>query len=96
MRRLSGRRWCPTCQATYHVHNSPPRREGVCDRDGTPLVQREDDKEAVVAHRLQEHDELTSPLRDYYRRRGGLIPIDGYRPMPAVFSDLCAAVGVRA
>jgi adenylate kinase len=96
MRRLSGRRWCPTCQATYHVHNSPPRREGACDVDGTALVEREDDKEAVVAHRLQEYDERTAPLRDYYRQRGGLIPIDGYRPMDTVFADLCAAVGVRA
>jgi adenylate kinase len=59
-------------------------------------VQREDDKEAVVEHRLREYDERTAPLRDYYRQRGGLIPIDGYRPMEAVFADLCAGAGVRA
>jgi len=71
LRRLSGRRWCPKCQATYHVTSSPPRKEGVCDRDGTKLVQREDDKEMVVARRLREYDERTAPLathRDRTRR----------------------------
>jgi adenylate kinase len=95
MRRLSGRRWCPTCQATFHVHNRPPRRARECDRDGTVLVQREDDKETVVARRLQEYDERTAPLRDHYRQRGGIVSIDGNRPVETVFADLCAAVGVR-
>jgi adenylate kinase len=88
LRRLSGRRWCPTCQSTYHVE-SHPSRDGVrCDRDGTPLIQREDDKETAVAWRLEEYDRRTAPLIDYYRRRSRLRGVDGDRPVEAVFSDL--------
>jgi adenylate kinase len=88
LRRLSGRRWCPTCQATYHVDNNPPRREGTCDRDGSALIQREDDKEIAVARRLAEYDERTAPLIDYYRSRSRFHTINGYRPPDAVFGDL--------
>jgi adenylate kinase len=96
MLRLSGRRWCPSCQATFHLLNDPPRREGVCDACGTGLVQREDDHETVVARRLQEYDERTFPLIDYYLSRARMIPIDGNRPMDVVFRDLLQAVEVRA
>ena len=67
LRRLSGRRWCPTCQATYHVYNNPPKNDSLCDQDGTRLIQREDDKETAVARRLAEYDERTAPLIEYYR-----------------------------
>ena len=96
MRRLSGRRWCPSCQATYHVVNDPPRREGVCDVCGTGLVQREDDREAVVAHRLQEYDARTLPLIEYYGARARVVRVDGDRPMDTVFRDLLQAVEVAA
>jgi adenylate kinase len=96
MRRLSGRRWCPSCQATFHLVNDPPRREGLCDACGAGLVQREDDRESVVAHRLQEYDERTLPLVEYYRTRARVVPVEGNRPMGAVFRDLLAAVEVRA
>jgi adenylate kinase len=96
LRRLSGRRWCPRCQATYHLVNKPPRKDGVCDRDGIALVQREDDKEEVVAQRLREYDELTAPLIEYYRARGDVIVVDGFRPVAEVFADLRGAVEVRA
>jgi adenylate kinase len=96
MLRLSGRRWCPSCQATFHLLNDPPKREGVCDACGTGLVQREDDHESVVARRLQEYDARTFPLIEYYRSRARMIPIDGNRPMDAVFQDLLQAVEVRA
>jgi adenylate kinase len=96
LRRLSGRRWCPRCQATYHLVNKPPRKDAVCDRDGIALVQREDDKEEVVAQRLREYDELTAPLIDYYRARGNVIVVDGFRPVAEVFADLRGAVEVRA
>ncbi|MEE8217370.1 MAG: adenylate kinase [Vicinamibacteria bacterium] len=94
LRRLSGRRWCPKCQATYHVTSSPPKKEGVCDRDGTTLVQREDDKEMVVARRLREYDERTAPLVAYYRDRAHVHTIDGNRAMRTVFEDLKAAVEI--
>jgi adenylate kinase len=96
MMRLSGRRWCPACQATYHVVNDPPRRDALCDRDGVALVQRDDDRESVVAERLREYEGRTMPLVDYYRSRARLVRVDGNRPMEVVFRDLLEAVEVRA
>ena len=96
MLRLSGRRWCPSCQATFHLVNDPPQRPGVCDACGTGLVQREDDHESVVAKRLQEYDERKLPLVEYYRTRGRTVRIDGDRPMDVVFRELLEAVEVRA
>jgi len=94
LRRLSGRRWCPRCQATYHVTSDPPKREGICDVDGATLVQREDDREEVVARRLHEYEERTAPLIGYYRELADVVEIDGNRPMEAVFADLKKHVGV--
>jgi len=88
LRRLSGRRWCPSCQATYHVENRPPKKDLRCDRDGVALIQREDDKEVAVARRLSEYDAQTAPLIDYYRQRSRFHRIDGYRPADSVFEEL--------
>ena len=96
LRRLSGRRWCPTCQATYHVHTNAPKQPGLCDRDSTRLIQREDDKESAVAHRLAEYDERTRPLIDYFRGRSRFHTVDGDRPVDAVFADLCAFLGAHS
>jgi adenylate kinase len=96
MLRLSGRRWCPSCQATFHLLNDPPKKTGVCDVCGTALVQREDDHESVVARRLQEYDERTFPLIEHYRTRARMVPVDGNRPMDVVFQELLGAVEVRA
>jgi adenylate kinase len=96
LRRLSGRRWCPRCQATYHVTSRPPRQEGVCDLDGTSLIQREDDKETVVARRLSDYDQQTAPLVTYYRERANVRRVDGNRSMDAVLEDLKTAVEVPA
>ena len=96
MLRLSGRRWCPRCQATYHVVNDPPKAPGACDRDGVGLVQRDDDRESVVAERLREYDRRTFPLVEYYRTRARMVRVDGNRPMEVVFKELLEAVEVRA
>jgi adenylate kinase len=88
LRRLSGRRLCPACQATYHLQTNPPKADGVCDRDGTTLVQREDDKEAAVARRLSEYDDRTTPLIGYFRERSRFHTIDGNRPRDVVFAEL--------
>lgn len=88
LRRLSGRRWCPNCQATYHVDNNPPRVAGVCDRCGDSVIQREDDKETAVARRLAEYDERTAPLIDHYSRRSRFFNVNGYRPVDTVFGEL--------
>jgi adenylate kinase len=95
LRRLSGRRWCPTCQATYHVYNNPPKNDALCDNDGTKLIQREDDKEVAVKRRLAEYDERTAPLIDYYRGRSRFHRIDGYRPPDVVFADLLRIISTR-
>ena len=92
LRRLSGRRWCPHCQSTYHVHNNPPKDDSLCDKDRTLLIQREDDKETAVARRLAEYDERTAPLIDYYRERARFHTVNGYRPPDAVFAELRSLV----
>ena len=75
--RLAGRRTCRNCGALVHVIFDPPKRSGVCDRCGGELYQREDDREATIAHRLEVYETQTAPLVDYYRRRGVLTEIDG-------------------
>jgi adenylate kinase len=92
LKRLSGRRWCPHCQSTYHVHNNPPKDDSLCDKDRTLLIQREDDKETAVARRLAEYDDRTAPLIEYYRGRSRFYSVDGYRPPDTVFSELKALV----
>jgi adenylate kinase len=92
LRRLSGRRWCPHCQSTYHVHNNPPKDDSLCDKDRTLLIQREDDKETAVARRLAEYDDRTAPLIDYYRQRARFHTVNGYRPPDAVFAELRSLV----
>lgn len=94
--RLSGRRWCPTCQSTYHVTYNLPKNDFLCDRDGTALIQREDDKEVAVARRLAEYDVRTAPLVDYYRQRSRLYRIDGHRTVDRVFDDLRVILEGRA
>lgn len=75
--RLSGRRVCQEKGHVYHVDNSPPEQEGVCDVDGSPLYIRDDDKPEVVRHRLEQYQEKTAPLIDYYRKQGLLNEVEG-------------------
>jgi adenylate kinase len=92
VRRISGRRVCPTCGRVYHVEFDPPEVPGHCDVDGTALVQREDDQPAVVRDRYQVYLEKTEPLVDTYRDRGLLATIDGMRPIEDVTPDMVNAV----
>jgi adenylate kinase len=96
LRRLSGRRWCPNCQSTYHVDSNPPKKDSLCDRDGTLLIQREDDKEALVARRLSEYVEQTAPLIEFYKNRSRFHQVDGNRQPDEVFASLQAITGGRA
>ncbi|MGE5297419.1 MAG: adenylate kinase family protein, partial [Solirubrobacterales bacterium] len=75
--RITGRRSCPACGAVYHVKNMPPKKDGVCDKDGTPLVQRPDDTEDVVRNRLETYYRQTKPVVDYYKARRTVDDIDG-------------------
>jgi adenylate kinase len=77
VRRLTGRRSCPECQAVFHVEFSPPKREGICDRCGGALVQRSDDSRETVENRLSVYEAQTAPLIAYYRQRELLSDVDG-------------------
>jgi len=77
VRRLTGRRSCPKCQAVFHVEFAPPKRGGVCDRCGGELMQRSDDKRETVENRLAVYEQQTAPLIAYYRQRGLLSDVDG-------------------
>jgi adenylate kinase len=79
VRRLSGRRLCRDGGHVYHVENDPPESEGICDEDGSPLVQREDDEPDTVRHRLDVFHEQTEPLVDHYEKQGVLRRFDGTR-----------------
>jgi adenylate kinase len=75
IRRISGRRYCPTCQASYHILFKKPKQEGLCDVDGAPLEQREDDDPDTVKARLKVFHGQTLPVVDYYRQAGLLIEV---------------------
>lgn len=90
--RLTGRRVCPSCGATYHVKNKPPKVEGICDHDGTELIQRDDDKAETVEKRLEVNIEQTKPLLDFYAAKGVLVTVDGDRDIDEVFADIVAAI----
>ncbi len=93
--RITGRRICPTCDAVYHVRALPPAERGVCDHDGTPLIHRTDDTEAVVKQRLTAYYEQTSPLEAYYREKGILVEVDGTKDVDGVLEALSAAIRSR-
>ena len=92
VRRLSGRRVCLKAGHNYHVELDPPKNEGICDQDGSRLVQRDDDKPEVVEHRLAVYHEKTRPLVDYYDSRGLLRRIDGTRPPSDVHDHIRAVI----
>lgn len=86
--RLTGRRICRSCGATYHVLFNPPKAEGVCDKDGGELYQRSDDTEEKVGTRLDEYTSKTAPLLAYYEGKGLLREVDGEKDIDAVTADI--------
>lgn len=93
MRRITGRRICRQCQATYHVEFNPPKVPGVCDRCGGELYQREDDKdEEAIRRRLEIYMEETRPVIEFYRERGLLEEVDGEQSIEAVNESILDAV----
>lgn len=93
IRRMSGRRACLACGATYHIEHIPPKTEGICDRCGKELVQRDDDKEETVKNRLNVYHEQTQPLIDYYTKAGKLAEVDGTKDMDDVFAAIVDLLG---
>ena len=88
LRRLTGRRSCPTCGRTYNVHLQPPKVDELCDVDGTKLIVREDDREEVIRERLNEFDQQTRPVADYYQAKGRLMTVNGDLPMDQVTAQI--------
>jgi adenylate kinase len=91
--RISGRRVCETCGAVYHIHNKKPQQEGICDKDGTKLIQRHDDLEATVRRRLRIYRNQTAPVIGYYKKAGAIIQIDGSGTIKDVDAQVMKALG---
>ena len=92
LRRLAGRRSCPACGRIYNVYFQPPRVPDVCDVDGSKLVARQDDSEAVISERLKAYEKQTLPLADYYRRRGRLREVSGDASVEQVTAEILKAI----
>ena len=90
--RLTKRRSCPDCNAVYHLIYNPPKVEGVCDKCGGKLYQRDDDKEETVANRLKVYRENTMPLIGYYEKKGVLVTIPGVGSIDEIYAQVEKAV----
>ena len=93
VKRMSGRRACLKCGATYHIVTIPPKQEGICDNCGSEIVQRDDDKPETVQKRLQVYHDQTQPLIDFYNNKGILKSVDGTKDLDAVFDSIKAILG---
>ena len=91
--RLTGRRTCRKCGAMYHVLFNPPKKEGVCDKCGGELYQRDDDKEDTIIQRLKVYEDQTAPLIEYYRGKGVLYDVDGTGPIQGIFQQILKILG---
>ncbi len=92
LKRVTGRRSCPTCGRIYNVYSQPPKVQGICDVDGTALVTRRDDEESVFVERMKAYDRQTLPLVDYYRAKGRLVEVDGEQPVEEVMAQAFRAI----
>ncbi len=95
IKRMSGRRACLKCGATYHIEHIPPKKEGICDKCGSELVLRDDDKPETVKKRLSVYHEQTLPLIDYYNKKGILREVDGAQDMKDVFSAITGILDAK-
>ena len=93
MKRLTGRRTCAGCQQMYNVYFSAPAKEGVCDKCGGELIQRDDDKEATIKNRLDVYEKSTAPLIDYYGKKGILKSVEGVGSIDDIFNNICSVLG---
>jgi adenylate kinase len=96
VRRLSGRRFCPKCQAIYHILFKPPKKADICDECGSSLVQREDDKEATVRKRLQVYHQNNVDLLTHYRKQNLVREVDGVGPIEVVFAKIVEVCKMQA
>ncbi len=92
IRRLSRRRVCPKCNAVYHLDHQPPKVAGMCDKCGADVVQRNDDNETTIAHRLEVYRQNSEPLIEYYRNMGLLVEVPGTKTIDEVFGEIRAHI----
>lgn len=92
IRRIVGRRICKTCGATYHIDFNKPKKEGICDNCGTPLIQRADDTIVTAGSRLEVYDKQTAPLLAYYEKQNLLKTVNGDQELNKVFEDIKAVL----
>jgi len=92
VQRLSGRRVCEKCGATYHVDSMPTKVSGVCDRCGGVVIQRADDRQEVIRDRIKVYEDKTQPLKDYYAKKGRLVEVDGRGETEEVFERIKGAM----
>ena len=92
LRRITGRRNCPACQSIYNLYGKPPLRDGLCDAEGTVLVQRADDTEKVFEERMRAYAALTAPVVEHYRALGRFAEVDGDRPIESIAAGIVATV----
>jgi len=88
MDRLTGRRVCKSCGAVYHIVSKPTKLDGKCDNCGGEVVQRNDDKAEVIGTRLKAYQDYTSPLKDFYKKEGKYIELDGNRSAEEVYKEI--------
>jgi adenylate kinase len=93
MKRLTGRRVCRKCGASFHIVNIPPKKEGVCDRCGGELEQRKDDTVETAENRIKVYNESTAPLIDYYQKSGALRNFNAEKDHEEVFKEIVAEIG---
>ena len=93
LERMTGRRVCPSCGASYHVKFNPPTKAGVCDVCGSDIVQRKDDTEETVSERLEVYERQTQPLIDFYNNKNLLSTVDGTKAINEVFESICSILG---
>lgn len=91
--RITGRKNCPTCGASFHVKFNPPKVAGICDHCGGELITRKDDTEETVVTRLKAYHEQTAPLFDFYKERGVMVEIDGMKPLNEVTAEIFNILG---
>lgn len=94
MKRLTGRRTCKSCGQMYNVYFNPPKKEGVCDKCGGELFQRDDDKEETIKKRLEVYNSQTAPLIEYYGKKGILKSVKGTGSIDEIFNNICKVLGI--
>ena len=93
--RMTGRRVCTKCGASYHISANPPKQEGICDLCGSEVATRKDDAPETVRHRLEVYHASTEVLKDYYRKQGKLCIVEGNQSIEGANQDILRALGVK-